>query len=87
MCVCVCVCLCIIIDDILRLDRPQCFSLTDTVRFVNGTDIPIEQLHIGDQVLALDVDDRIVSTDIIAFLHYENQSQGKLKINKTHVSV
>jgi hypothetical protein len=42
----------------------------------NGTDIPIEDLQIGDRVLAMDQTDRIIPTDIISILHYENESQG-----------
>jgi len=45
----------------------------------NSTEIPIKNLQIGEKVLAIDHNDQIVSTEIISFLHYENNSQGKFK--------
>ena len=52
--------------------------MTDMAQAPNGTEIPIKNLRIGDRVLAIDFNDEILSTEIISFLHYENNSQGKL---------
>jgi hypothetical protein len=46
-------------------------------RTSDGNQVSIEQLRIGDQVLAVDQHDHIISTEIIAMLHYDNISQGK----------
>lgn len=51
--------------------------MTDTAKSINGTDIPIKDLQIGDKVLAIDYKDQIIATEVISFLHYENTSQGK----------
>ena len=51
--------------------------MTDTARSINGTEIPIKNLQIGDRVLAIDYKDQVVSTEVISFLHYENNSQSK----------
>lgn len=51
--------------------------MTDTVKSLNGNDIAIQDLKIGDRVLATDFQDRVVSTEIISFLHYENESISK----------
>ncbi|CAF1526826.1 unnamed protein product, partial [Rotaria sordida] len=61
------------------LAKPNCFSLTDMAKTSMGTEILIKDLKIGDQVLAIDYNDQIVSTEIISFLHYENNSQSKNK--------
>ncbi len=53
--------------------------MTDTARSINGTEIQIKNLQIGDKVLAIDYKDRIVPTEVISFLHYENNSQSKIK--------
>jgi hypothetical protein len=53
--------------------------MTDTARSINGTEIQITNLQIGDKVLAIDYKDRIVPTEVISFLHYENNSQSKIK--------
>ncbi|CAF3748619.1 unnamed protein product [Rotaria sp. Silwood1] len=57
------------------ITKPNCFSLTDMAQTPMGNKIPIKNLKVGDQVLAIDYNDQIVSTDIISFLHYENNSQ------------
>ncbi len=62
------------------LAKPQCFSMNDMARLTTGAEIPIKNLQIGDKVLAIDYKDRIVPTEIISFLHYENNSQSKNKI-------
>ncbi|UJR27313.1 hypothetical protein I4U23_008606 [Adineta vaga] len=56
--------------------RPQCFSLDDTVQTSDGDEISIRNLQIGQKVLAFDHIDQIISTEIIAMLHYENNSQA-----------
>jgi hypothetical protein len=53
--------------------------MTDMAISPNSTEIPIKNLQIGEKVLAIDHNDQIVSTEIISFLHYENNSQGKFK--------
>jgi len=53
--------------------------MNDMATSINGTDIPIRNLKIGDKVLAVDYKDHIISTEIISFLHYENDSQSKIK--------
>lgn len=59
------------------LAKPQCFSMNDMARSINGLEIPIKNLRIGDKVLAVDYKDRLVPTEVISFLHYENSSQSK----------
>jgi len=54
--------------------------MTDMVTSINGIDIPIKNLKIGDKVLAVDYKDSIIPTEVISFLHYENDSQSKIKI-------
>ncbi len=56
--------------------------MTDMAISPNSTEIPIKNLQIGEKVLAIDHNDQIVSTEIISFLHYENNSQGKFKRKK-----
>ncbi|CAF0895587.1 unnamed protein product [Adineta steineri] len=56
--------------------RPQCFSLNDTAQKPDGKQISIGNLQIGEKVLAIDKNDHIISTEIIAILHYENNSQA-----------
>ncbi|CAF4108500.1 unnamed protein product, partial [Rotaria magnacalcarata] len=51
--------------------RPQCFSLNDTAKTPNGDEISIENLKIGEKVLAIDHNDQIISTEVVAILHYE----------------
>jgi hypothetical protein len=51
--------------------------MTDMARSINGSEIPIKDLRIGDKVLAIDYKDQIVPTEVISFLHYENNSQSK----------
>lgn len=63
------------------LGRPQCFSLNDTARTPYGEDVTIDQLQVGQKVLAVDGQDRIVPTEIVALLHYDNQKQGKFSRN------
>mgnify|MGYP002384631040 FL=1 len=58
--------------------KPQCFSLNDTTRAPTGEEIPIGSLKIGEKVLAMDKNDQIISTEVIAILHYEQKSKGKL---------
>jgi hypothetical protein len=57
--------------------KPQCFSLNDTTKTPNGDEISIGNLKIGEKVLAIDDNEQIIPTEIIAILHYENNSQGK----------
>jgi hypothetical protein len=57
----------------------QCFSLNDTTKTPDGNEISIGNLKIGDKVSAIDQNDQIVPTEIIAILHYENNSQGKIE--------
>lgn len=61
-------------DECPFVRKPQCFSMTDTVKSINGNDIAIKDLKVGDRVLAIDFQDRIASTEIISFIHYENES-------------
>lgn len=58
--------------------KPQCFSLNDTTRTPTGEEISIGSLKIGEKVLAMDKDDQIISTEVIAVLHYEQKSEGEL---------
>ena len=51
--------------------------MNDMATSINGMEIPIKNLRIGDKVLAVDFKDRLVPTEIISFLHYENNSQSK----------
>ena len=67
--------------------KPQCFSLTDTTIAFDGRTIPVGELQIGDRVLAVDDLDRIVSTEVISMIHYENESQGKLAVGSPVVSM
>ncbi len=60
----------------------QCFSLNDTTKTPDGNEISIGNLKIGDKVSAMDQNDQIVPTEIIAILHYENNSQGKVETKK-----
>ncbi|CAF1429265.1 unnamed protein product [Adineta steineri] len=57
------------------VSKPQCFYMTDMAQSPKGNEIPIKDLQIGEQVLAIDHNDQIVSTEIVSFLHYENNSQ------------
>ncbi|CAF1139173.1 unnamed protein product [Adineta steineri] len=57
------------------VSKPQCFYMTDMATSPKGNEIPIKDLQIGEQVLAIDHNDQIVSTEIVSFLHYENNSQ------------
>ncbi len=57
--------------------KPQCFSLNDTTKTPNGDEISIGNLKIGEKVLAIDDNDQIIPTEIVAILHYENNSRGK----------
>lgn len=57
--------------------KPQCFSLNDTTKSPNGDEISIGNLKIGEKVLAIDRNDQIISTEIIAILHYDNNSESK----------
>lgn len=59
--------------------------MTDTARSINGTEIAIKDLKIGDKVLAIDYKDQIVSTEVISFLHYENDSQSKTEQTKKRI--
>ncbi|CAF3868813.1 unnamed protein product [Rotaria sp. Silwood2] len=56
------------------ITRPQCFSLNDTTKTPNGNEISIENLKIGEKVLAINHNDQIIPTEIIAILHYEKNS-------------
>jgi hypothetical protein len=58
--------------------KPQCFSMTDMVTTIHGNEIPIKNLNIGDKVLAIDYKDEVIPTEVISFLHYENDSQSKI---------
>ncbi|CAF1351242.1 unnamed protein product [Adineta ricciae] len=58
------------------VSKPQCFFMNDMAQSPNGIHIPIKDLRIGEKVLAIDHNDRIVPTEIVSFLHYENNSQG-----------
>lgn len=60
--------------------KPQCFSMTDMAKTPLGMEILIKDLKIGDKVLATDHYDRVITTEIISFLHYENNSQGKIQL-------
>lgn len=51
--------------------------MNDMATSINGMEIPIKNLRIGDRVLAVDYKDRLVPTEVISFLHYENNSQSK----------
>jgi hypothetical protein len=51
--------------------------LNDTTKTPSGDQISIGNLQIGDKVLAIDPNDQIIPTEIIAILHYENTSEGK----------
>jgi hypothetical protein len=53
--------------------------MTDVAKSTNGSEIPIKNLKIGDKVMAIDYKDHIISTEVISFLHYENNSQSKIK--------
>ncbi|CAF1616859.1 unnamed protein product [Rotaria magnacalcarata] len=56
--------------------KPHCFSLTDMAKTPTDREIPIRDLKIGHKVLAIDHDDKIVTAEIISFLHYENEAQA-----------
>ena len=45
--------------------------MTDMVKTPNGIEIPIKNLRIGEKVLAIDYNDKIITTEVISFLHYE----------------
>jgi hypothetical protein len=66
--------------------KPQCFSLTDKTTSPNGTEISVKNLQIGEKVLAIDDKDKIISTEIISILHYENNSQGKILKKRIYFS-
>ena len=50
--------------------------MTDMAQSPNGIHIPIKDLRVGEKVLAIDHNDRVVPTEIVSFLHYQNNSQG-----------
>ena len=50
--------------------------MNDMARSISGMEIAIKNLRIGDKVLAVDYRDRLVPTEVISFLHYENNSQS-----------
>jgi len=52
--------------------------MTDVAKSINGSEIPIKNLKIGDKVMAIDYKDHIITTEVISFLHYENNSQSKI---------
>ena len=56
--------------------------MTDMAKTPFGTEIPIKDLRIGDKVLAINYNDHIITTEIISFLHYENNSQSKIYTKK-----
>ncbi len=60
--------------------KPQCFSLNDTTKTPNGDEISIGNLKIGEKVLAIDHNDQIIPTEIIAILHHEKNSEGKYEL-------
>jgi len=62
-------------EDCPFIAKPQCFSMNDMAKSISGIDIPIKNLKIGDRVLAIDYKDKIVPTEVISFLHYQNDSQ------------
>lgn len=51
--------------------------MNDATKTPDGKEISIGDLQIGDEVLAIDHNDQIIPTEVIAILHYENNSQGK----------
>ena len=59
------------------IDRPQCFSLTDRAISINGTEISIKNLQMGDKVFAIDENDLIVPTEIISMIHYDNDARSE----------
>ncbi|CAF1119247.1 unnamed protein product [Didymodactylos carnosus] len=56
--------------------KPNCFSTSDAALSTYGYEIPIGDLKPGDSVLAIDHSQNIISSDIVAILHYENNSQA-----------
>ena len=60
--------------------KPQCFSLNDRITTLDGEKMSIANLKIGQKVLAINNDDQIVPTEIIAILHYEKNQPGKFEI-------
>lgn len=59
------------------LAKPQCFSLNDTAKTPDGEEISIENLKIGEKVLAIDRNDQIITSEIVAILHFEKKLEGK----------
>jgi hypothetical protein len=53
--------------------------MSDMAKTADGVEIPIKNLRIGEKVLAIDYNDQIIATEIISFLHYDNNSQGKIE--------
>jgi hypothetical protein len=51
--------------------------LNDTTKTPNGDEISIGNLKIGEKVLAIDRNDKIIPTEIIAILHYDNNAEGR----------
>lgn len=66
----------LIISFCFPLAKPQCFSLNDTTKTPNGNEISIENLKVGEKVLAIDDKDQIISTEVVGILHYEKNSPG-----------
>ncbi|CAF1535573.1 unnamed protein product, partial [Didymodactylos carnosus] len=51
--------------------KPNCFSTNDVALSTDGHEIPIGDLKLGDTVLAIDQNQNIISSDVVAILHYE----------------
>jgi hypothetical protein len=51
--------------------------LNDTTKTPNGDIISIGNLKLGEKVLAIDRNDQIIPTEVIAILHYEKTSEGR----------